>query len=1323
VKKSVLFRERLIRKWKFSNLCVYIILILIIVLLLPTIYDGSKRETAEKILDQITYENENKILKLTQKDFKNNINIKKINDLQTIHDNPQYASTIYELTGHQADVNSVAFSPDGKLLASGSGDYTIKIWNLKDGNEIHHLTEHTRNITSVAFSPNGEILASASWDTTIKLWDPISGLLLASLEGHTQQVQSISFSPDGKHLASGSHDKTIKIWNMESKSLLTTINTEHAGAVLSVKYSPDGNYLASGSADKTIKIWSATDYSSELRNLIGHTGQINAIDFTPNNTILASGSNDRTIKFWDVTTGTERNISADHLLFVRSVNFSPDGTRLVTGGAEGSIKIWDMINTSNILNPQTINAHLIEAASVAYSPDGTMIASGSYDQTIKIWNVPEVEKILTLNTDINGKALAFSPDSSLLASGDSSIIRLWNVTEKIPISVLNLTGHQGIVLTIAFSSDGKYLASGEGGTGSDFIIRLWDVSSGEKLRNFTGHTARVRSVAFSPNDDLLASGSRDNTIKLWNVSSGALLKNIPVETSDGLYSVTFSPDGIQLASGGDFSMNLWNIPSGIEERSYLTNFTDIYSVIFSPDGSMLISGSSSPDPSVKFWDLNKRTQLLPSLNGHSRSTNSVVISFDGKIVASGSNDDTVKFWDVKNKKILRTLTHHIGDVISVAFSQNGKIFASGSEFSTVKVIYDIDVDLDGIPDWWESQFGLYQSNYWDKFVDTDNDGLINSLEYYLNINPLIIDSDEDLMTDGWEYLHGFNPNLDDASMDKDNDGISNVYEFLHNMDPTNSADALEDFDNDGLSNLVEFELGLNASNPLDSFEDTDNDGMPNLWEIIYKLNPLDASDAAADNDLDGMPNLWEFDMALNPKFNDSFLDKDNDEMWNIWEYHMGLNARDSSDALKDSDNDGLTNVEEFHFNSSAILSDTDNDGMSDLFEFNMNLDPQFNEAELDADGDRISNLNEFIYGFNATNPNDALSDADGDWVSNIEEINRGTNPRDLWSVPILSLSVLHLGLGIILTSGTLGLFSYIYNRKRRKQSLITQLEAPDYTTALKIKTSGYSDYSKFVLAESEAKTMMEIGTGSYLNDQSLKAIQKFEEALEIFERLDNTILIAESVFKVALIQKEMNTLTAQSSILRRFPSPIILNPIVNAFDLMIQALIAERNENWGSADNSWQSALNIEELDIEFKMICQGALLTSEFRSWSAKSMSTPPEVFLKSLTRWQKICEKNQLYDSLCKAYLLQARVALATGQFNDVDDWFDKCLIIANEENLKRYKEIAEKEIEIFQQYKSKITSLVESKIPIPRVEQEKRFQEYIKAALYSMKIEEEK
>ena len=571
-------------------------------------------------------------------------------------------------TGHSGLITSIAFTLDSKLIASGSYDNTIKIWDAASGVQIRTLAGHTKQVTSVVFSPDGKYLASGSFDYTARIWDVATGKLLHTLARHSLAVQSVAINRDGTLLATSSIDKLIVLWDLASGKELRTL-MGHTGVVTSVAFGPDGKTLVSASWDKTVKLWDTTD-GSLLQSFAGGIALL-SVAFSPQGRTVASAGSFGTIKTWDVASGRELHTMSAGGEWVYPLAFSPDGKYLASGTndpAGHTVRMWDVTTGSEADSLKSFNRQSHTWA-LAFSPDGKTLAVGGDDNSVALVDLALATTRLTLTGHSAAlNAIAFSPDGKGLAvAANGPNIKLWDLRAE--SSPKSLVGHTGFVSAVAFSPDNEQLASGS----YDKTIRIWNLVSG-KSRALV-HAAFVNCVAFSPDGKLLASGGDDSAIKLWNVENGALLYTLSGHL-DSVHMIAFAPGGKTIASASaDATIKLWDVVSGHELRTLNGHSNWVQSVAFSSDGRTLASGSV--DQSIKLWDVDTGMEIR-TLNGHSSVVQSVAFSADGKRLASGSWDRTVKIWDAASGKELQTLTGHADQVASVSFYRGGKILASAS---------------------------------------------------------------------------------------------------------------------------------------------------------------------------------------------------------------------------------------------------------------------------------------------------------------------------------------------------------------------------------------------------------------------------------------------------------------------------------------------------------------------------------------------------------------------------------------------------------------------------------------------------------------------
>jgi len=582
------------------------------------------------------------------------------------------------LRGHQGWVISVAVSRDGKYIATGSEDSTVRVWSIK-GQLLQILKGHRDWVNSVAISPNGKYIVSGSADGTVRLWS-IEGKLLKTFKNHQEEVYSVAFSPDGKYIATGSQDNTMRLWSIEGKLLKTFKG--HQEGVYSVAFSPDGKYIVSSSFDSTVRIWSIE--GQLLNTLQGHQGLVLSVTFSASGRYIISGGIDRTVRLWTME-GKLLDTRHDHEDQVASVTFSHDGKYIVSSSFDNSIRLWYIRNESELVEIAALRGHQGEVLSTAITPDSNFIVSGGRDQTARVWSINgQLNKLLKKTEDEPGKILsiAFSPDGKYIASGNyNSTLRLWTIQgDSLPI----LQGHKDFISSVAFSPNGKYVISGSW----DKTIRVWSIQDG--WITTLKQPEKVLSVAFSPDGKYIISGSADKNVYLWSLerNQGKLLSifkghKLPVN------SVAYSPNGQYIVSGSDDNtVRLWSV-EGKLLKILEGHSARINSVAFSPDSRYIVSGSI--DSTIRSWSI--KGELLNTLRGHRGWVYSVAFSPDGKQIVSGGQDETVQLWSFdgnkQNKNELQAvLKGHLGEVYSVAFSPNGKHIVSGSDANELRLWYN-----------------------------------------------------------------------------------------------------------------------------------------------------------------------------------------------------------------------------------------------------------------------------------------------------------------------------------------------------------------------------------------------------------------------------------------------------------------------------------------------------------------------------------------------------------------------------------------------------------------------------------------------------------
>jgi len=445
---------------------------------------------------------------------------------------------------HEADVTDLAFSPDGKYVASGSRDDTARVWEAQTGREIARMT-HEADVTDLAFSPDGKYVASGSRDGTARVWEAQTGHEVARMS-HEDYVVAVAFSPDGKYVISGSWDDTARVWEAQTGHEVARMS--HEGYVVAVAFSPDGKYVVSGSGDGTARVWEAQTGHEVAR--ISHKDGVAAVAFSPDGKYVASGSRDGTARVWEAQTGREI-ARVNHEVYVIAVAFSPDGKYVISGGCDkkdenyrcigGTARVWEAQTGREIARMSHNNA----VVAVAFSPDGKYVVSGSFDGTVRVWETQTGHEVARKSYMSN--EVAFSPDGKYIISGGGAA-HVWEAQTGREIARMS---HEGGVVAVAFSPDGRYVVSG----GGDGTVRVWEAQTGREIARMS-HEGNVVAAAFSPDGRYVVSGSLDGTARVWEVQTGREIARM--SHNNAVVAVAFSPDGKYVVSGSwDRTARLW----------------------------------------------------------------------------------------------------------------------------------------------------------------------------------------------------------------------------------------------------------------------------------------------------------------------------------------------------------------------------------------------------------------------------------------------------------------------------------------------------------------------------------------------------------------------------------------------------------------------------------------------------------------------------------------------------------------------------------------------------------------------------------------------
>ncbi|WP_280276391.1 TIR domain-containing protein [Nocardia wallacei] len=471
------------------------------------------------------------------------------------------------LRGHEGFVSAIAYSPDGRRLASGAGlvignldraDRTVRLWDTSTGRQIGQpLVGHESWVASVAFSPDGSRLASGSDDDTVRLWDSNTGQPIGGpLTGHQDWVNDVSFSPDGRFVVSGAADRTIRVWDTSMGKQSRPPLLGHAGDVRQVRFGAGGDIVVSRGDDGTMRFWHTDIYQSVGEIVPGEPTRDKMLGFTSNGEYVVVAAPHGAIRIRDTASGATvgAEVSSENLI-PSAVAVADDLSQLAVGD-HGRILLFGTRTGMQLSRP--VNAYQTKILSIAFSPHGKIFASSGEDGGVSLWNANSGERFgpTIEGHEVFAAGLSFSPDGRYLASSGIEGVRIWDVeTGKQMGDLMELTIGTS---SVAFSADGARLASG----GLDGTVRIWDRATTKPISELmTGHQDEVWAVAFSPDGKYLVTGGADGTIRLWNGRTGTAVGSPMPGHHSEVHKIAFSADGKRIVSASsDGGVLIWPGP-------------------------------------------------------------------------------------------------------------------------------------------------------------------------------------------------------------------------------------------------------------------------------------------------------------------------------------------------------------------------------------------------------------------------------------------------------------------------------------------------------------------------------------------------------------------------------------------------------------------------------------------------------------------------------------------------------------------------------------------------------------------------------------------
>lgn len=643
-------------------------------------------------------------------------------------------------------ISEIAIRPDGAVLAVAS---TLGVW-LYDMDSLallHSLEGQGRGSVSVAWSPDGNLLASSDKDGTIQVWNG-EGKIVQTLEGQLipgaesfwywdGNQPNLAWSPDGNRLAAGKQDGRVLIWNVTSGEMIETLDG-YLKFVSGMAWSPDGNRLSFGGANDDVGIvWLWSPGSGEVVSVLESIGEAGRVGWSPDGSRLAAewgewciGQRCRSVRVWEAATGQEMYLDGK-----QNFAWSPDDGKIALGNRDNRLELWDIAEGElvQILDGQGLSSYIED---ITWSPDGSQLITSSENGEIWFWDIAkgEVSGVIEEHSPVSDPI--WSPDGQHLVFEQRNVVYIWNAVKE--ETVLSLEGQGGNVLSLAWSPDGSRLVLESRQVPK--IFEIFDATSGEVVVSWEENVYWwVNNVAWSPDGKLIAGGGStgggengllsghtivwdsangeyadfmeidafsiriawipsgnllavvgDSLVSIWDISNGELKHSLEGPPDYRVTSFSWSPEGtLFITSGHDGKMVIWDVERGETIQVLEGHESSVESVSWAPDGGLFASGSS--DGSIRLWNTTN-WELVNTLTASMGSIESVIWSPDGALIAAGGSDGNIYIWEAASGSLLNTLTGHSSSIANVTFSHDGTLLVSESPDGTLK-LWGIDISI------------------------------------------------------------------------------------------------------------------------------------------------------------------------------------------------------------------------------------------------------------------------------------------------------------------------------------------------------------------------------------------------------------------------------------------------------------------------------------------------------------------------------------------------------------------------------------------------------------------------------------------------------